>query len=47
VDQITSGFMKTNKSDVSVKTPRRMTTRSQTRRTGEDCLDGPLARLDS
>jgi hypothetical protein len=30
VDQIASEFMKTNRSDVSVKTPRRMVTHSQT-----------------
>jgi hypothetical protein len=44
VDQIASEFMKTNKSDVSVKTPRRMVTHSQTRRTRELCPNGPSAR---
>jgi hypothetical protein len=46
VDQIASEFMKTNKSDVSVKTPQRMVTRSQTRRTRELRPDGPSARPD-
>jgi hypothetical protein len=46
VDQIASEFMKTNRSDVSVKTPRRMVTRSQTRRTGEYRPDGLLAHPD-
>jgi hypothetical protein len=35
VDQMASEFIKTNRSDISMKTPRRMVTRSQTRRTGE------------
>jgi hypothetical protein len=43
VNQIDSEFMKTNRSDVSVKTPRRMVTRSQTRRTRELRPDGPSA----
>jgi hypothetical protein len=43
-DQIASEFMKMNRSDVSVKTPRRMVARSQTQRTGEYRLDGPSAR---
>jgi hypothetical protein len=46
VDQIASEFMKTNRSDVSVKTPRRMVTHSQTQRTREHRPDGPSARLD-
>jgi hypothetical protein len=46
VDQIASEFMKTNRSDVSVKTPRRMVTCSQTRRTREQRLDGPSAHPD-
>jgi hypothetical protein len=46
VDQIALKFMKTNTSDVSVKTPRRMVTRSQTRRTREHRPDGPSARPD-
>jgi hypothetical protein len=41
VDQIASEFMKTNRSDVSGKTPRRMVTRSQTRRTRELHPNGP------
>jgi hypothetical protein len=47
VDQIASEFMKTNRSDASAKTPRRMVTRSQTRRTGEHRPDCHLARPDS
>jgi hypothetical protein len=43
VDQIASEFMKTNRSDVSMKTPWRMVTRSQTRRTREHRPDGPLS----
>jgi hypothetical protein len=46
VDQIASEFMKTNRSDVSIKTPRRMVTRSQTRRARQLCPDGPSARPD-
>ena len=46
MDQITSEFMKTNANDLSVKTPRRMVMHSQTRKIGEDCPDGPSARLD-
>jgi hypothetical protein len=46
VDQIASEFMRTNRSDVSVKTPRRMVTHSQTQRTREHRPDGPSARLD-
>jgi hypothetical protein len=34
-----------NGNDVSVKTPQRMVTHLQTRRIGENCPDGPLARL--
>jgi hypothetical protein len=46
VDQIASKFMKTNRSDISVKTPRRMVTRSQTQRTREHRPDGPSACSD-
>jgi hypothetical protein len=46
VDQIALEFMKTNRSDVSVKTPRRMVTCSQTRRTRELRPDGPSTRPD-
>jgi hypothetical protein len=46
VDQIASEFMKTNKSDASVKTPWRMVTRLQTRRTREHRPESPLARPD-
>jgi hypothetical protein len=46
VDQIALEFMRTNGNDVSVKTLRRMVTRSQTRRIGENRLDGPADRPD-
>ena len=41
VDQIASKFMRTNGSDVSMKTPQRMVTHSQTRTTGEYHPDCP------
>jgi hypothetical protein len=46
VDQIASEFIKTNRSDISIKTPWRMVTRSQTRRIREHRPDGPLTHLD-
>jgi hypothetical protein len=47
VDQIASEFVKTNRSDVSVKTPQRMVTRSQTRRTGEHRPNGSSSHPDT
>jgi hypothetical protein len=46
VDQIASKFMRMNGNDVSVKTPWRMVTSSQTRRIEEDCLDSLSAYSD-
>ena len=46
VDQIDLEFMWMNGNDVSIKTPRRMVTHSQTRRTGEDRPDCPSAHPD-
>jgi hypothetical protein len=45
VDLIALEFMRINGNDVSIKTPQRMVTHSQTRRAGEDRPDDPLAYL--
>jgi hypothetical protein len=46
VDQIESEFMRMNGNDASVKTPQRIVTRSQTRKTEEDRSNGLSARLN-
>jgi hypothetical protein len=46
VDQIASEFMRTNRNDLSVKTPRRMVICSHTCRTGEDRPNGHSVCLD-
>jgi hypothetical protein len=46
VDQIASNFMRMNGNDISMKTPQRIVTRLQTRKTGEDRPDGLSDHLD-
>jgi hypothetical protein len=46
VDQIASNFMRTNGNDISMKTPQRIVTHLQTRKTGEDRPDGLSDHLD-